>query len=265
MIDRDLTRAARPADLVRLGRPLDGGYAVPRSILSDCDGVVGLGVRDDWTFEVTASRGMKACRCLHLYDPTISLPWLGRRAVRSLPKLAAHAVTFDRDRLREDIHRLLAPLGYAFFPLRGIRHFSEWAGGEAGLKAAEVVNRAAQAGARTLLLKLDIEGAEYGFLDDIEAWAPSVALIVAEFHGLQDSPGRFNDCLRSLDGCYAPVHIHGNTGAGQLPCGFPRIPEITFVRRDLLAPGAVCVQHSYPIRGLDQANHRGGSPLAFDA
>ena len=48
------TKALRPiqyTDLVRIGRPNDGGYVVPRKIFSLCDGLLSYGINKDWSFE----------------------------------------------------------------------------------------------------------------------------------------------------------------------------------------------------------------------
>lgn len=184
MIDRELTKGVRMADLIRVGRAFDGGYVVPRSILSMCDAVVGLGIKDDWTFETTSARHMHICQCIHLYDPTMSYGWLCQRAIGVLPKLFVHALLLDSRRLKEDLHRALAPARYMLLCGHGGVHFREWVGGESRIKTTAIIHRAKAAHGRAVLLKVDIEGAEYGLFDDVAAWADDVPLIVAEFHGL---------------------------------------------------------------------------------
>jgi hypothetical protein len=121
------------------------------------------------------------------------------------------------------------------------------------------------AGASNILLKFDIEGGEYQLLEDPATWAPDVAMLVAEFHDLEPDPSAFHSLLRLINQFFTPVHIHGNSGAGQLHCGFPRVPEITFVRNNLLPSDARRSTQTYPIPGLDQGNQRGQDPLTFDA
>jgi len=265
MIDRELTKGVRPVDLIRIGRAFDGGYVVPRSVLSLCDAVVGLGVRDDWTFEKAASTHMHTCRCIHLYDPTTSLAWLCHKAIGVLPKLFVHSLLLDGRRLQNDVHRAIAPLRYMLLRRQGGTHFKEWAGGEGGVKASETIRRAQAAGGSSVLLKVDIEGAEYGFFGDVNAWADKVPLVVVEFHGLGEDAGAFNSVLRDLTKCYTPVHIHGNSFAGQLACGFPCVPEITFVRSDLIDPNKSRRSLHYPVAGVDQPSHRDQLELAFEA
>ncbi|MBM4111691.1 MAG: hypothetical protein FJ254_10145 [Phycisphaerae bacterium] len=265
MIDRNLTMAARPERLVRLGRPGDGGYVVPCDLLPSCDGVIGLGVRDDWSFEDAAAACMSCCHGVHLYDPTTTLAWLVRRSIGVVPKTVAHAIVFDRVRLSEDVQRLVAPGRYLMFPMRSTRHFREWAGGATGTPLTTIIDRMRGQGAERILLKFDIEGGEYQLLGDVPSWALHVAMVVAEFHDLEPDPSAFHALLSQLNQCFTPVHISANAGAGLLPCGFPRVPEITFVRTDLLPKGARRATQTYPIPGLDQGNGRGQAPLAFEA
>lgn len=265
IIDRTLTTAVRPRDLVRLGRPGDGGYAVPADLLRTCDGVIGLGVRDDWTFEHAAASRMQRCRGVHLYDPTTTMRWLTGRSLRVLPKVLAHTITMDRARLSEDLHRLVAPARYLMFPVRSTHHDREWAGERVGTPLRTIIERMKSEGASNILLKFDIEGGEYQLLEDPATWAPDVAMLVAEFHDLEPDPSAFHSLLRLINQFFTPVHIHGNSGAGQLACGFPRVPEITFVRNNLLPSDVRRSAQKYPVPGLDQGNQRGQDPLAFDA
>jgi hypothetical protein len=48
-------------DLMRVGRPYDGGYVVPRSALITADYKISVGINDDWSFE-RASAGHKRQR-----------------------------------------------------------------------------------------------------------------------------------------------------------------------------------------------------------
>ncbi len=50
-------------DLMRVGRPYDGGYVVPRSALMAADHMISVGINDDWSFE-RASAGHKRQRAL---------------------------------------------------------------------------------------------------------------------------------------------------------------------------------------------------------
>ncbi|MDA1106740.1 MAG: FkbM family methyltransferase [Planctomycetota bacterium] len=265
MIDFSLTQAPAVPDLLRVGRPGDGGYAVPQSMLGACDGVIGAGVRDDWTFEAAARALMPRCACLHLYDPTTHARQLWWRALKTLHKCVAHAATLDGTRLREDLHRLLAPLRYARLRRDGITHFKEWVGGNAGLPMSTLISRAQKDGSKSLLLKIDIEGAEFNLLTGVDGWASAVPMIVVEFHDLDRKADQFNRVLRELAPWFVPAHIHGNSGRGLLPCGFPTVAELTLARRDLLPQPVQCVTHDYPRPGLDQPNERGAQSLVFRA
>ena len=48
------TKNLRPietTDLIRMGRPNDGGYVIPEKIFSFCDGLLSYGINKDWSFE----------------------------------------------------------------------------------------------------------------------------------------------------------------------------------------------------------------------
>ena len=51
MIDTKKLNPIDVNDLIRLGRPNDGGYVVTKKILSISDGLLSYGINKDWSFE----------------------------------------------------------------------------------------------------------------------------------------------------------------------------------------------------------------------
>lgn len=266
-IDRTLTHSIRMPDLVRVGSESDGGYVVPRSFAAACDGILGLGVHADWSFEEQAL-ALSGCGRAHLYDATTTVPWLVGRMPMGVLRLIGGVLSAESRRVRDGVSRLTAPFRYHRFFTGGVRHFPQMIGHRdaAGwVDPATAVARLREAGATRMLLKMDIEGGEYEVLPRIDEWGASVDLLLVEFHGIQDDPARFNRLMRTIARLFVPVHLHGNNSQPLTSDGFPGMVEITFLARRLAPEGARPEPISYPIPALDRRSSLRGPELSFTA
>lgn len=110
----------------------------------------------------------------------------------------------------------------------------------------QLVALAGFTGKTDLILKMDVEGAEWAVLAGAhpEALEPFVQ-IVLEFHGLADlkDPARaplLISALRRVTASHYPIHVHANNYDELVRFGqwwFPNAIEVSFVRHDQL-PGA---------------------------
>lgn len=107
------------------------------------------------------------------------------------------------------------------------------------------------------LIKMDIEGGEYPWLDSLaDADLSRIAQMVIEFHHLRQL-GRW-DLLERLNVTHRLVHIHPNNHAGKSGGArvagvfIPDIFECTYVRKDLI-PHVLWNSHTFP-HPLDQKN-----------
>jgi hypothetical protein len=206
-IDRSLTHAVRRNDLVRVGSEFDGGYVVPATILAGCDGILGLGIHADWSFEEQALARMAARRA-DLYDPTTTLPWLWRRAPWGVVRIVGGLLSGKAKRVADGRARLSAPWRYSRFFEGAVRHVKAFIGpcdrggdGGAGVVGIEGAMRELEArGATRIVLKMDIEGAEYETLAGIARWGEAVDLLLG--HGALQRPHA--RALRAVRPCPSP-------------------------------------------------------------
>ena len=71
MIDLKKLRPIHVDNLVRIGRPNDGGYVIPKTVFKLCDGLLSFGINKDWSFEKDFSnRNPKAN--IHCYDYSVN-------------------------------------------------------------------------------------------------------------------------------------------------------------------------------------------------
>jgi hypothetical protein len=266
-IDRSLTHAVHRGDLVRVGSEFDGGYVVPAEILAACDGILGLGIHADWSFEEDALARMAARRA-DLYDPTTTLPWLWSRAPWGIVRVLGGLLSGKAKRVADGRSRLSAPWRYRRFFRDPVRHVRAFIGpedrvGQVGIARAMAELRAR--GASRIVLKMDIEGGEYDTLAGIARWGEAVDLLLVEFHGIDADTARFNALMRQLSELFVPVHLHGNNSAPMTADGFPSMVEITFAARRVLPQPIEVAERAYPDARLDRANSLRGADLSFRA
>lgn len=160
-------------DFVRVGAANDGGYVM----LDDLPGGVAysFGINDDVTWDDDmASRGYE----VYMYDYTID------------------ALPYEKD-------------GFHFFK-EGIADFEE----SDNLKKLETfIKRNGHEKNGNMILKIDVEGAEWGVFENIPAnLLKRFNQIVVEFHDLFDfnNLARYNDVFEKISKIHQPVHYHIN-------------------------------------------------------
>lgn len=204
-----LARLIRPITsdslrLVRVGGDHDGGYVMA----DDFDGVVGaisIGVGPDVTWDRAISdRGIRVA----MFDPT----------VRRLPERVERGQFF-----RVGIGQASGSSTYRPLP--------------------ELVTMANLPGHGDLLLKVDVEGAEWPSFERVEAsHLQRCRQLAFEFHGLgalhdTASADRILTVLASLSAHHAPIHVHANNYDDLVRFDgnwFPNAIEVTYLRRDRL-------------------------------
>jgi hypothetical protein len=199
-----LLRMLRPHDAMglpktRVGSPADGGYVL-NDDLRGLNGLLSIGIGNDVSFDLAfAQQGVQ----VYQYDPTVEGP----------------PVVHSRFCFRK--------LGLA------------QADGQEMRSVASMLAENGLAGCRDLLLKFDVEGAEWGALDGVLV-LEHFRQIVGEFHFLEklEQDGFFEQAWRVFERLtrhHIVTHLHANSATGaHIVQGMlmPRLLEITFLRRD---------------------------------
>lgn len=241
--------------MVRMGRDHDGGYVLPAAAVEACDGLLSLGLNDDWSLDRDFVRLHPTAPVVG-YDPTISLSkFMGKALSRTLVYLVG-CLFAPASNLRRLSHVWFVALDYRRFFGRRALHRRLWIAGKSAPGSstlAEALAEPAFAGCRRLFVKMDIEGAEYpAFAGQDFGSLAKVGLLAVEFHQVSDKLGELEALTRVLQPDFAIAHIHANN-CGGLTRGIPEVLEVVWVRRALLPPGASAAPN-LPIPGLDQPN-----------
>ena len=203
LLGRLLTpRRATAHRKVRLGGRSDGGYVM----LDDFDRLrtaLSLGVGPNVDWDAAvAERGI----AVHMFDHTVGGP----------PRRHRH---FNFHRTRVDA-----------------------AATDGAENLASLLDRYGSPDPHATLLKVDIEGSEWGLFAEAEdATLSRFPQILCEFHAVGEvqSDGHYRLMMRALSRLrrhFDVVHLHGNNFGGRVFAGEQAIPqflEVTFVHRDL--------------------------------
>jgi hypothetical protein len=182
-------------DLIRLGSVNDGGYVLPKSVVLNADSLLSGGISDNWDFEQS---------CVDLNA-----------------NLKVHAYDKDVDTQSAE---------YAAMWCNNKQHHSKYLGNN----AVDISDALTATTGRSVLVKLDIEGAEYECIDGILEHSDRVTCLVIEFHNVTFNP-LFVSSLQRLQEQYTVVHLHANNAMPFPPAQeLPYVLEVTLVRKDLV-------------------------------
>ena len=188
-------------ELLRVGHDNDGGYIMVDDFASDDKTAYSFGISDDVSWDKDmASRGYD----VFMYDHTI-------------------------DGLPEENPRFhWSKLGIADGSTQDSR-----------LKTLdELIKQNHHEDKHNMILKMDVEGAEWGFIENTSSETLSrFSQIMLEFHGIHNPKymGKIPAALRKLNKTHKPVHIHGQNIGHYVSVGtqtFCRQIEVSYVRRD---------------------------------
>jgi hypothetical protein len=178
---------------VRIGGPHDGGYVMANGFeLNRTAYSIGVGPQVQWDVEM-AERGL----VIHQYDHTV-------------PGLPQEHPNFR-----------YTPLGIA----PDLSHPDL-------ITLEEMLERNGHSGLSNMLLKIDVEGAEWDVFDAMDhALLAKFDQIVIEFHGLEYLGAdtfreRANRVFRKLNYHHVPIHVHANNYANVYPIEGVMVPGV---------------------------------------
>ena len=124
---------------------------------------------------------------------------------------------------------------------------------------------------KNLFAQIDIEGCEWNILNEDFKYIDNFSQILLEFHlplnvmQLLQMENYIDKVFNLLNQKFICVHVHGNNCPLQpwLDVNFPRIFELTYVRKDLIKHSEVEIQPC-PIIGLDFPNACTRTELKLD-
>ena len=211
-----ILKPIRCADNSLFGEARDGGYYLPVSVVKSSDLLFGGGVATSWHFEQDLLRVKKDIE-IYLYDGSVSffiflLKTILRPSFLNLKTL----VKFSRD----------------FYILNKFCFTRKWIGeanGPNSTDLSEHFNR------RNGILKIDIEGAEYGLLGNIHKQRMNLNALIIEFHHVEENLETITDFASKMSENFFISYVNVNNYTVASPADPLGIAiEIVMVNRKFL-------------------------------
>lgn len=262
------------SDLVRVGRNADGGYLLPRQVLTEINGCLSFGLGAEWSFEqalLEQKQGKISPKNIVFFDASISvlgiiksLVYMGRRTVyevRSRRPKSERKFTFED--LKRSLIALITYLPTFRFRKSRMMHIRKFV-----VRCPSKKNEISfidalsyRSDPKHTIVKIDIEGGEWELLrekEDVDLLT-DVPVLIMEMHDTRKD--QYMKIVEMLKSHFWIAHLHGNTSDRCTETGMPLYLEMTFVNKRYTPEFGFRKQ--LPIDGLDFPVRPGEAPYEF--
>ena len=270
----------RLGDLVRVGRPFDGGYVVNERAVRRTRYLLSFGINDDWSFEADFHNRVPEAKIL-CFDHSVSKDILREKIVEALNQILSvrfvlgllslnfrgarnkFQALWRAVRLYSDFSRFFSSANVHFFS-KGVSN----ANSSKFFTISEIFDliREPDLEENSVFMKMDIEQAEFRVLPEFSPYYKYVSGMAIEFHDLDILWPNFVGSMRQLEGSFVVAHLHGNNYCELIPNSrTPMLLEVTLLKGDLIQKGEEGLDSVvYPITGLDQPNDQTKEDYALE-
>ena len=246
-------------NLIRVGREADGGYIVDEKVVASVDYLISFGMGSDWSFELDYIKINKKVK-IFMYDCYVSKkPYL-----KEILKYLKRFLTF-RCKYNDLKIRIILFKNYLdFFKIDSVKFYQEKITNIKKNKNDADIDKVFSRipNEKKVVLKIDIEGTEFELIDDIIKYKSKIAMIIFEFHCLDQNEEIFTEAVKKIKEDFNIIHIHGNNHCEKLESGLPIALELTFINKDYQKDSGEYVK-SFPIKNLDYPNNPYKEDLIF--
>lgn len=201
-------------DLIRIGSKNDGGYLVERNSLENSTFLVGLGINDDWNFELSFGKPFIGI------DNVISNKFLLKRLI--IKFLIFLKNPFQLESFQNIINHVS---NFAYF-IKNKSCFRKDLISNYDSKTTLSLDTVLSNYNGNIFLKVDIEGSEYRIIEQILQNEKIIEGLVIEFHDVDIHYERIVSFIDRTS--LSLVHFHPNN-CGGIDCnGNPLVIELTF-------------------------------------
>lgn len=215
-------------DLVRVGSEFDGGYIFSADLIASAQYILTYGLGLNWDFERDIC-DLAEIEAIHCYDHTIT-----QRKLLSNLFFSALRFPFKTSKRIRNIKAVIDY--YRFFSGAGpAKHFPMMVGNKDSDNQTTIAAtfKRLPTDADNIVLKCDIEGGEYGVLNELIASAPLCTGIAIEFHDTGSHLATVENAMIRLRETHHLDHFHINNAGGSDAKGIPSVIELTFTRKDV--------------------------------
>lgn len=202
------------SDLIRLGKHNDGGYLVSLADIKQSNLLIGFGICDDWSFEADFVKLNDVE--VFAYDASVNFKfWLKRIIIETIKNPFS-------------FRGLKKLLSYNNFFKGKRKHIKKFVGlNTSNNNHITFLDSINETNSENIFLKIDVEGSEYRFLNDIIKYEDRITGMVIEFHDCDIHIERIENFIKKFK--LNLVHIQANNFAPiRSDDGLPLILELTF-------------------------------------
>lgn len=238
---------------IRLGRNWDGGYVMSQQLLDASDGLISLGINDEWSFE-QHYLSKKPTSTAILYDDKSSSRSILKDFIKSCAAMLyrfSNPIVKTSWKSSQNLYRKY--IEFSRITTGKVEYIKGRIGrniddGEVSLTS--VLNRFTGAkSTNSVLLKIDIEGSEYSIVDEISQHANSFSGVIVEFHNVLSKPELINKALTVLLSDFYVEHVHLNNFTAFNDVLSDAL-EVTFIHKSLVK-NPVLTSIDLPLPDLD--------------
>lgn len=214
--------------LVRIGSKYDGGYIFPAALIARTDRILTFGLGLNWDFE-RQTDALIPLKAIHFYDHTITTRKLVGRFLLGCLLLPTRPIKRSSDVRRViDYVRFISGTSH-------VTHFRKMIGNRDSHTESSVNAAFDQMpdGDGELILKCDIEGAEYLVLDALLDYAPRYAGLAIEFHDCGEHLDEITGFVSKLRETHRLDHFHVNNNSRLKGDRILNVIELSFSRKDI--------------------------------
>lgn len=180
--------------------------------------LIGLGINDDWSFERDFLKHKKVM--IFAYDASVSRRHFLKQVLKSIVRI---------DNLKIFLRRLTTYINYIrFFSQPNIYHIQKYVGlNSQDPRHCTFMDVLSETESKDIFLKIDIEGSEYRFLQDLVSNAERISGMVLELHSVDLHLAEIEKFINNFK--LNLVHVHANNYAPvRLDDELPTVLELTF-------------------------------------
>tara|TARA_B100000941_G_C28507656_1_gene558427 strand:+ start:4547 stop:5320 length:774 start_codon:yes stop_codon:yes gene_type:complete len=210
--------------LVRLGEKYDGGYLVDLNSIHKSEFLISGGIFYDFKFEqdyLNLSDNKQIYCYDHMINPYIYL-------IKWILILFKRLIFFEKlNRLKKSIRNILKPIKFLrFIKEKRVNYYKIGIGNEGKnfYSLKKIVSKISNN--KVFFLKIDIEGDEYGILNQILEYSENLSGLVIEFHNVEKNIHLIEDFIKSFK--LELIYIHVNNVSKLDTNGLPSIIEMSF-------------------------------------
>ena len=240
-------------NFIRLGKSNDGGYNIPKKALKEAEILFSFGLDDDWSFEQDFKNKTNAK--IICFDNSVNKKFWLKRFLKDI-----FYFSFKKN-IVEQLKRFFTFFKYQnFVKQENVFHIKKHINSsniklsfEEQENFTNFENILKEWKNKSFFLKMDIEGNEYGVLDDIIQNKKNMLGMVIEFHSCDLMSDKIKKFIEEIN--LELVHIHVNNYCSITKNDFPTVLELTFSSKNYNSKRN-SNEFNFPDQYMDQPNDK---------